>query len=140
MSTFSLKTMFVGAFLLLAPVLALSPSSVAAQSVLNPQCERYNNAPDDEKPAVCREDDETKDDDTDDGSVVDLVLEVVNILLLGIGIVATIMLIVGGLKYVTSTGDPNKTNSARNTIIYALVGVVVAVFARAIVLFVLDRL
>lgn len=55
-----------------------------------------------------------------------------------VGIASIIMLIIGGLKYILSSGDPNNINSAKNTIIYAIVGLVVAVAAQGIVVFVLG--
>ena len=55
------------------------------------------------------------------------------------GIIAVIMLIVGGLKYVTSQGDGNAAASARNTILYAIIGLVIVVFAQIIVRFVLSE-
>lgn len=64
---------------------------------------------------------------------------VLQILSLVAGVIAVIMLIVGGLKYVTSQGDANSAASARNTLIYAIVGLVVVVFAQLIVKFVLKR-
>ena len=64
---------------------------------------------------------------------------VINILSLIVGVVAVIMLIVGGIRYVTSGGDGSSTSAARNTIIYALVGITVAALAQAIVKFVLGR-
>lgn len=56
-----------------------------------------------------------------------------------IGIIAVVMLMYGGLKFITSGGDSNATNSARNTIIYAAVGLVVVSLAQFIVKFVLAR-
>lgn len=56
------------------------------------------------------------------------------------GIIATFILILAGLKYINSGGDPSKTASAKNSIIYASVGIVVAVMAQAIVLTVLSKL
>jgi hypothetical protein len=56
------------------------------------------------------------------------------------GVVATIFVIVGGFLYITSAGDPAKAEKARSTIIYALVGLLVAAVARGIVVFVLGRI
>ena len=64
---------------------------------------------------------------------------VVNLLSVILGIIAVIMLIVAGIKFVTSQGDGNSTASARNTIIYAVIGLVVALLAQAIVQFVLEK-
>lgn len=66
--------------------------------------------------------------------------QIINILLFIIGAVAVIMIIVGGLRYVTSGGDASSTKAARDTILYAVVGLVVAVMAFAIVNFVLGAL
>lgn len=68
-----------------------------------------------------------------------LVGDVVNILSLIIGVAAVIMIIVGGLKYATSGGDTNAVSSAKNTVLYALVGLVVAVLAQFLVHFVIMQ-
>ena len=60
---------------------------------------------------------------------------IVNIMLFIVGAVAVIMLIVGGLRYVISSGDQNQVTAAKNTILYAIVGIVVAVLAFAVVSF-----
>ncbi len=65
---------------------------------------------------------------------------IVNILLFLIGAIAVIMLIYGGIRYVISGGDQNHVTAAKNTIMYAIVGIVVAVLAFAIVNFVLNGL
>ena len=72
--------------------------------------------------------------------VNDIVLAVVNWLLFAVGVVSVIMLIVGGIKYATSAGDSNKVTSAKNTIMYAIIGLAVAVLAFAIVGFVMNTL
>lgn len=64
----------------------------------------------------------------------------INILSIVVGVIAVIMIIIGGLKYVTSNGDSNSISSAKNTIIYALIGIVVVALAQALVRFVLDKL
>jgi hypothetical protein len=55
-----------------------------------------------------------------------------------VGIAAVIMIIVGGLRYITSSGDPAKLNSAKNTIIYACIGVAIAAMSQVIVAFVVN--
>lgn len=76
---------------------------------------------------------------SDGSSLKDVVATAVNILSFVVGIAAVIMIILGGFKFVTSGGDSNSTNSARNTIIYALVGLVIAAMAQIIVRFVLNE-
>lgn len=65
--------------------------------------------------------------------------DVINILSIVVGVVAVIMVIVGGLKYILSSGDSNQVNSAKNTILFALVGLVIVALAQVIVIFVLDE-
>jgi hypothetical protein len=71
------------------------------------------------------------------GSLFDRVLQT---LIFVIGAAAVIMLIIGGLRYILSGGDPNSTSSARSTILHAVIGVVVAMSAQLILSFVLRRL
>ena len=71
----------------------------------------------------------------DDG----LVTKIINILLWAIGVVSVIMLIIGGFRYATSNGDSNQVTAAKNTIMYAVIGLVIAMFAYAIVNFVLAK-
>jgi hypothetical protein len=65
---------------------------------------------------------------------------VVNVMLFLIGAVAVIMLIYGGIRYTVSGGDAKNVTAAKNTILYAIVGIVVAVLAFAIVNFVINGL
>jgi hypothetical protein len=61
-----------------------------------------------------------------------------NVLLFLIGAISVIMLIVGGIRYVVSGGDSTAVQNAKNTILYAIVGVVVAILAYAVVNFVIG--
>jgi len=63
---------------------------------------------------------------------------IVNILLFVIGAIAVIMLIVGGIRYVVSGGDQAQVTAAKNTIMYAVVGIIIAILAYAIINFVLG--
>ena len=63
---------------------------------------------------------------------------VANTLLFIIGAVAVIMLIIGGIRYTVSQGDSSQVQSAKNTILYAIIGLLVAIFAFAIVNFVVT--
>lgn len=65
---------------------------------------------------------------------------IVNIMLFLIGAISVIMIIVGGIKYTTSNGNAEMVKSAKNTITYAIVGLIVAIFAYAIVNFVIEQL
>lgn len=72
-------------------------------------------------------------------SVESVVRTVINLLSLIVGIVAVIMIIIGGLKYITSSGDSANVTSAKNTILYAIIGLVVVALAQVIVRFVLTK-
>lgn len=73
-----------------------------------------------------------------DVTVAGIIRIVTNVLLFIIGAVAVIMMIIGGLKYVTANGDSNAITSAKNTILYAAIGIGVAIAAYAIVGFVIG--
>ena len=73
-------------------------------------------------------------------SVNNLIRDVINIFSFIVGIVSVIMIIIGGFKYITSGGDSNNVSSAKNTILYAIIGLVIVAFAQFIVQFVLGRI
>jgi hypothetical protein len=55
-----------------------------------------------------------------------------------VGALALLMIVVSGLRYVLAAGDPQKISKAKRGIIYALVGLAIAIFAQAIVSFVVK--
>lgn len=71
--------------------------------------------------------------------VGDIVRLIINIFSWIVGVIAVIMIIVGGLKYITSGGDSGNVTGAKNTILYAVVGLVVVALAQFIVRFVLEK-
>ncbi|MBR2839980.1 hypothetical protein IKE82_01460 [Candidatus Saccharibacteria bacterium] len=66
--------------------------------------------------------------------------QVTNTVLYIVGIVAVIMLIIGGIRYVISGGDSKKVTDAKNTVLYAIIGLVICFFSYAIVNFVITSL
>ena len=72
------------------------------------------------------------------GDLISAVITIVNIFLILAGLVAAIFLIVGGVQYIISRGDEDATEKAKNTILYAIVGLVVIGLAAAIVNFVVG--
>ncbi|PID32985.1 hypothetical protein CR969_03195 [Candidatus Saccharibacteria bacterium] len=70
-----------------------------------------------------------------DGSIIKTVI---NFMLYGIGILSVIMLIIGGFRYVISGGQKDSVTAAKNTILYAIIGLLIAIFAYAIVRFVVN--
>jgi len=78
--------------------------------------------------------------EADSAGLTDMIKTIVNVLLFLLGAVAVVMIIFGGIKYTTSNGDSSQITSAKNTILYAVVGLVVAILAYAIVNFVISSL
>lgn len=64
--------------------------------------------------------------------------KITNVLLFIIGAISVIMLIIGGIRYVVSGGDSSAVAAAKNTILYAVIGIVVALLAYALVNFVIG--
>ena len=71
-------------------------------------------------------------------SVPGLFSSITSILLFLIGAISIIMIIVGGLRYVLSAGDGKNTAAAKDTILYAVIGLVISLSAAAIIKFVLS--
>lgn len=61
------------------------------------------------------------------------VWDIIRTVLLVLGGIAVVVIIIGGIMYATSAGDPSKVKGAKNTILYAVVGLVVAMSASAII-------
>jgi ABC-type Fe3+ transport system permease subunit len=116
----------------LVPVLAV----LALLFVAAPQLHAQNTV------AVCRGVAAAGGSCSEDGAettVNDIIGLVVNILSIVVGIVAVVMIIIAGFKYITSSGDASNVQSAKNTILYAIVGLVIVAMAQMITGFVLDR-
>ncbi|MBR3176414.1 hypothetical protein IKF25_00365 [Candidatus Saccharibacteria bacterium] len=64
--------------------------------------------------------------------------KITNTVLYAVGIISVIMLIYGGLRYVVSGGDSKKVTDAKNTIMYAIIGLIISILAYAIVNFVIN--
>lgn len=104
---------------------AISPSIVGAQ------------VPDRSKTAACES---LGGCDRNSGnSISSLLSTVIELLSWIVGVISIIMVIVGGFKFIVSSGDPAGAKSAKNTVIYALVGLAVAALAQILVRFVLSQ-
>lgn len=80
--------------------------------------------------------------DTGDGGtskVNEIIRQVINIFSVIVGVIAVIMIIVGGFRYITSGGDSTKVTGAKNTILYALIGLIIVALSQIIVKFVLNK-
>lgn len=69
----------------------------------------------------------------------DLIAKIINIISVIVAVVAVVMIIFGGFKYITSGGDSGNVTGAKNTILYAIIGLVVVALAQFIVKFVLTK-
>jgi putative exporter of polyketide antibiotics len=76
--------------------------------------------------------------DKDKTTLGERIKTIINILLYLLGAIAVVMIVIGGIRYTTSNGEAAQMTSAKNTILYAVVGIVVALMAYAIVNFVID--
>ncbi|HVU59865.1 MAG TPA: pilin [Candidatus Saccharimonadales bacterium] len=112
----------------LLPSVAL-PSLAAAADISSGLCQGSNlNLSD----AACTPTDNTQNLQT-------LLTTAINYFSVIVGVIAVIMIIVGGLRYITSGGESGKVSGAKTTIIYALIGLVVVALAQLIVHFVLSQ-
>ena len=68
-----------------------------------------------------------------------LITQIINVFSVIVGIIAVIMIIIGGLKYITSGGDSGNVTGAKNTILYAIIGLIIVALAQFIVRFVLSK-
>ena len=79
-------------------------------------------------------------DRASDQGVEGIVNRIINVLLSVAGVIAVLMLIIGGIRYVISGGDSNAVQGAKKTIMYAIVGLVVIFLSFAAVNFVIGEL
>lgn len=117
---------------LLTPLFAIQGASYAVD-VVKPVCDTQAA----EQPDICR--DVITDDTNPIVGPEGIITKAVGILSIIIGVVAVIVLIWSGLRFILSQGDSGKISTARSQIIYAVVGIVVAGLAQAIVQLVLKR-
>jgi hypothetical protein len=72
-------------------------------------------------------------------SASNMIRDVINTLLYVLGMIAVIMIVIGGIRYTTSNGDSSSTKAAKDTILYSVVGLIIAMLSFAIVNFVVGR-
>jgi hypothetical protein len=72
-------------------------------------------------------------------TINDIIATVINIFSFVVGVVSVIMIIVGGFRYITSGGDSNNVTAAKNTILYAIIGLVIVALAQTVVRFILRQ-
>lgn len=68
------------------------------------------------------------------------ITSIINYVIAVLGLVCVIVLIIGGVNYMTSSGDAGKVKKAKDTILYAIIGLIICVLAFAIVNFVISNI
>jgi len=76
--------------------------------------------------------------DSATGSLSNTIKEVINVISVLAGAAAVVMIIIGGFRYITSAGNAEGAKAAKNTILYAIIGLVVIALAQIIVHFTLN--
>lgn len=79
-------------------------------------------------------------DDAPCSELTVLITRISNTILLIVGVVAVLMLIIGGFQYITSAGNTETVGKAKNTILYAIIGILVTLLAYALVQYVITRM
>ncbi|MDL2341579.1 MAG: pilin [Patescibacteria group bacterium] len=130
-SMFVLATMLMGAVPLLVPV-------TVHASIASSVCQGTNIATSDTGSAGTGGECTDSSSTASTGGLYKLAANVVNIFSIIVGIIAVIMIIYGGFKYITSGGDSGNVSGAKNTLIYAIVGLIIVALAQFIVHFVLK--
>ena len=127
--------LLLAGFMLVGTLGMAGATASAAFDVLGEPCASRPDA------TVCKDNDTTQ--TTSNNSLYGpngVVGKIVSILAIIVGIASVIVLIVAGIQYMTSAGDSTKVNNAKNAILYAVVGLLVAVIAQVIVVYVVGRL
>ena len=75
---------------------------------------------------------------TSDAELGNVIVAILKNIILTLGVVAAVFVVIGGVMYMTSSGDPGKIKKARDTILYAAIGLVVCALAFIIVNFVIG--
>jgi len=130
----------LGLILGIAFLLILPPAQLArAANVLDPACRDTSNGSD--NATACKE--KGKPQDPGNNSIYGkngILTKVVTIINIMIGMASVIVMIVAGFRFILASGDSANIAKARNTIIYAIVGLLVAAFAQGIIIFVINKL
>lgn len=128
----SIKIMLAG--LLAAPVMMLGVTTIAP-SLLNAEVSAVETGISNGAAAA-----NTKDQPDDLFGTGGIFSVITNTALYLIGAISVLMLIYGGIRYTLSAGDSKAVTDAKNTILYAVIGIIVALLSFAIVNFVLTQL
>jgi len=121
-------------FLFFAGIIFSLNSTSAAQGPIDDLCVRQPNA------VACRDNAAARSDGAGLYGSNGLLTRVARLLSIIAGVSGVFMIMLAGFKYINSSGDPSGINEAKNMILYAVAGLVIAAIAQSIILFVLNRL
>jgi hypothetical protein len=76
---------------------------------------------------------------TSGSGIFGIIRTVIQVMLIIGGIIAVIMIILGGIRYTTSNGDPADVKAAKDTILYAIIGLIISISGYAIVTWVVGN-
>lgn len=116
-------------------LVAIPTTLTVAQDPLSEACDRLDGRGGDSTTCIAR-------DNTDvNGNPINSTLNnVIQLIIIAVGFAAVLTIIIAGFRYITSSGNPETTNAAKNAIMFAVIGLVVALVAQIIVSFVLRSL
>ncbi len=120
----------------LSAIFALLLSAVMSLSIINIACFAAS------KPDACNMDPSFSElcDQHGEDDLMKTVGNVLNAIYGIIAVIAVVMIVIAGIKYSTSQGDPGKVQSAKGTILYAIIGLIITISAFAITNFILSAL
>jgi len=125
----TIRISIIAALLAFVAVVGLTPAVTTVP--VNAQASLVCDGVDDATDQFCS-------DDTSTPGIDGILETALNILSIVAGVAAVIMFMLGGAKYITSQGDPSSTTQARNTLIYAAIGLVIVIAAQALVTFAIN--
>jgi hypothetical protein len=122
-------------FIFSAPLIMVTPSALAqSPNIQGSLCSGADKLQVNQSPTDCRSLDQSGANDPNA-----LIRKIINILSVIVGIIAVIMIIIGGFRYITSGGASEKVTGAKNTLLYAIIGLIIVALAQVIVRFVLRN-
>lgn len=138
-----IKRLLLVASLLFIPIASI-PATVSAVNVFDRGvCDNFNGRPESEKPTVCQDDGVNADGSVSNNNPIygpdGVITSLINVLSIIVAIASVIIIMIAGLKFVTSGTNPQDVTNARERVIYAIVGLVVASLAQLIVRFILGK-
>lgn len=125
------------------PCFAFSTVNAQRVDILNPACTDSNGVllPDNRRPSFC-DDNAANNNDTNNPITgkEGILNRIINILSFVVGLACVLVIIISGLRFIVSAGDSNSISSARRSLLYAVVGLLIVIVARILVRFILSRL